>query len=60
MKFLHLLGYGLLALMLALSIGVAFAMWKYQDIPSEQLEAKYAGLASRFIYIEGVRIHYRD
>jgi len=60
MKSLHLLGYGLLALMLALSIGVAFAMWKYQDIPAEQLEAKYAGPASRFINIEGVRIHYRD
>jgi pimeloyl-ACP methyl ester carboxylesterase len=60
MKFLRLLGYGLLVLMLALSIGVAFAMWKYQDIPAEQLEAKYAGPASRFINIEGVRIHYRD
>ncbi len=46
--------------MVALSIGVAFAMWKYQDIPAEQLEAKYAGPASRFINIEGVRIHYRD
>ncbi len=60
MKFFRLLGYGLLALMLALSIGVAFAVWKYQDIPAEQLEAKYAGPTSRFINIQGVRIHYQD
>lgn len=60
MKFLRFLGYGLLALILVLSIGVAVAMWMYRDIPAEQLEAKYAGPASRFINIEGVRIHYRD
>ena len=60
MKFLRFLGYGLLALVLVLSIGVAIAVWVYRDIPAEQLEAKYAGPASRFINIEGVRIHYRD
>jgi pimeloyl-ACP methyl ester carboxylesterase len=60
MKFFRILGYGLLALILILSIGVAVAMWMYRDIPAEQLEAKYAGPASRFVNIEGVRIHYRD
>jgi pimeloyl-ACP methyl ester carboxylesterase len=39
MKFLRFLGYGLLALMLVVAIGVAIAVW---------------------VYIEGVRIHYRD
>jgi len=60
MKFFRFLGYGLLALLLVLSIGVTIAMWIYRDIPAEQLEAKYADPASRFINIEGVRIHYRD
>ena len=60
MKFLRFLGYSLLALVVALAIGVVIAMWVYRDIPAEQLEAKYAGPASRFINIEGVRIHYRD
>jgi pimeloyl-ACP methyl ester carboxylesterase len=60
MKFLRFLGYGLLALMLVLAIAVVIATWIYRDIPAEQLEAKYAGPASRFINIEGVRIHYRD
>ena len=60
MKFLRFLGYGLLALLLVVAIGVAIAVWVYRDIPAEQLEAKYAGPASRFMNIEGVRIHYRD
>ena len=60
MKFLRFLGYGLLALMLVSAIAVVIATWIYRDIPAEQLEAKYAGPASRFINIEGVRIHYRD
>ena len=60
MKFLRFLGYGLLVLMFLLAIGVGYAVWIYRDIPAEQLEAKYAGPASRFMNIEGVRIHYRD
>jgi pimeloyl-ACP methyl ester carboxylesterase len=60
MKFLRFLGYGMLALMLVLAIAVVIATWIYRDIPAEQLEAKYAGPASRFINIDGVRIHYRD
>lgn len=50
----------MLGLMLVLAIAVVIATWIYRDIPAEQLEAKYAGPASRFINIEGVRIHYRD
>ena len=60
MKFLRFLGYSLLALVVTLAIGVVIAMWIYRDIPAEQLEAKYAGPASRFINIAGVRIHFRD
>lgn len=60
MKVLRYLGYGLLVLIFLLAIGTGFAVWIYRDIPAEQLEAKYAGPASRFINIEGVRIHYRD
>lgn len=60
MKVLRMLGFGLLAMVLALSIAAAAALWVYRDIPAVELEAKYAGPASRFINIQGVRIHYRD
>ena len=32
----------------------------YRDIPAAELEAKYATGASKFIDIDGVRMHYRD
>jgi pimeloyl-ACP methyl ester carboxylesterase len=60
MKFLRYLGFGILMLAAALSFAVAIALWVYQDIPAVELEAKYAGPTSRFINIDGVRIHYRD
>ena len=60
MKFLRYLGFGLLIVAAMLSFAVAIALWAYQDIPAVELEAKYAGPASRFINIDGVRIHYRD
>lgn len=41
-------------------VGLGFALWAYQDIPAAELEARYAGPASRFINIDGVRMHYRD
>ncbi len=40
--------------------GLAIALWAYRDIPGAELEARYAGPASRFITIDGVRMHYRD
>jgi len=41
-------------------VALLAALYAYRDIPAAELEAKYAGPASRFITIEGVRIHYRD
>jgi pimeloyl-ACP methyl ester carboxylesterase len=41
-------------------VGLAVALWMYRDIPAAELEAKYAGPASRFMTVDGVRIHYRD
>jgi pimeloyl-ACP methyl ester carboxylesterase len=38
----------------------AVAAWVYRDIPAAELEARYAGPASRFMNIDGVRMHYRD
>lgn len=60
MKVLRYIGFGLLSLTIALSIALAVALWVYRDIPAIELEAKYAGPASRFINIDGVRIHFRD
>jgi len=41
-------------------VGLGIALWAYRDIPAAELEARYAGPTSRFITIDGVRIHYRD
>jgi pimeloyl-ACP methyl ester carboxylesterase len=60
MKLLRVLGYAFAALAVAMCIGTLIALWVYRDIPAEQLEAKYANQASRFINIDGARIHYRD
>ena len=39
---------------------LAIALWAYRDIPAAELEARYAGPTSRFIIVDGVRMHYRD
>lgn len=41
-------------------VGLGVALWVYRDIPATELEARYAGPTSRFINIDGVRMHYRD
>lgn len=51
---------GLAALGLAAGAALAVATWVYRDIPAAELEARYAGPTSRFITIDGVRMHYRD
>jgi pimeloyl-ACP methyl ester carboxylesterase len=48
------------ALALAGAVALVVALWAYRDIPAAELEAKYAGPASRFMTIDGVRLHYRD
>lgn len=51
-------GLGILAIVAL--VALAAALWAYRDIPAAELEARYAGPASRFINIDGVRMHYRD
>lgn len=51
---------GLAVLGLAAGAALAVATWVYRDIPAAELEARYAGPTSRFITIDGVRMHYRD
>jgi pimeloyl-ACP methyl ester carboxylesterase len=51
---------GLAVLGLAAVAALALATWVYRDIPAAELEARYAGPTSRFITIDGVRMHYRD
>ena len=60
MKALRILGYVLVTFLVALFIGTLIALWVYRDIPAGELEARYAGPASRFMNVDGVRIHYRD
>lgn len=50
----------LLLLATACVLALAVALWIYRDIPASVLEARYAGPASRFITVDGVRMHYRD
>jgi pimeloyl-ACP methyl ester carboxylesterase len=60
MKALRILGYILATVIVVLVAGTLIALWVYRDIPAAELEAKYVGPASRFMNIDGVRIHYRD
>lgn len=60
MKLLRILGFSLVTIAIVTVIGVLGAMWAYRDIPANVLESKYADRTSRFINIDGVRIHYRD
>lgn len=60
MKPLRLLGYVFGTLTAIMTVAVLIALWVYRDIPAAVLEAKYAGPASKFLNMAGVRIHYRD
>lgn len=60
MKILKFIGVSLLVLVIAGALATLAALWAYRDIPAEVLEARYASPASRFLNIEGTRIHYRD
>ncbi len=54
------IGRSLLVLALLGVVALGWALWTYRDIPAAELEARYAGPTSRFINIDGVRMHYRD
>jgi pimeloyl-ACP methyl ester carboxylesterase len=60
MKWLRKIAYAVLAVLAIAAFGLAIALWVYRDIPAAELEARYASPASRFVHIDGVRIHYRD
>jgi pimeloyl-ACP methyl ester carboxylesterase len=51
-------GLGVVAVTGIIALGTA--LWVYRDIPAAELEARYASPASRFMNIDGARIHYRD
>ncbi|MBM4197261.1 MAG: alpha/beta hydrolase [Gammaproteobacteria bacterium] len=42
------------------AIALLVALWAYRDLPIAEAEAKYTNEFSRFIHIDGARIHYRD
>ena len=60
MKWLRYLAYSFSTLVAVGAIALLVAAWVYRDIPAEVLEAKYTTPASRFLNVDGVRIHYRD
>lgn len=60
MKFLRYLGYGIGGFVLVAGVAFLVAAWFYRDIPAAVLEAKYTTPASKFLNVDGVRIHYRD
>jgi pimeloyl-ACP methyl ester carboxylesterase len=41
-------------------VAILVGLWVYRDVPTRELEARYANEASRFMNIDDVRIHYRD
>ncbi len=60
MKLVRILGYSMVSIMIAAAVGLGIALWLYRDIPAGVLETQYANHASRFINIDGARIHFRD
>ncbi len=60
MKWLRYLAYGLGGLVAVGAVAFLVGAWVYRDIPSEVLEARYTTPASKFLNVDGVRIHYRD
>ncbi len=54
------LGKALLLCLAAAAVAAALGAWVYRDIPAATLEARYAGPASSFVSLSGVRFHYRD
>ena len=60
MKVLRWIGWGVGGFVGLLLAAFVVAAIVYRDIPAEELEAKYANDASKFIDVDGVRMHYRD
>ena len=60
MRWLRYLGYAFGSILVTACTAFLIAAWFYRDIPAGVLEAKYGNAASRFLNVDGVRIHYRD
>ena len=60
MKSLRYFAYALGSLVAVGALALLSAAWLYRDIPPDVLEAKYTTPASKFLNVDGVRIHYRD
>ncbi len=59
-KWLKAAGYAVAVLLAVGTTLAGGALWIYRDVPAARLEAQYATPATRFVHIDGVRIHYRD
>jgi pimeloyl-ACP methyl ester carboxylesterase len=59
-RVLRWIGYGLGALLALAVVGFALGAWYYRDIPADVLFAKYGNDQSKFIELDGARVHYRD
>ena len=60
MKILKIMAALLGGLAVLTVLGLLAAAWIYRDIPAAELEARYLAPTSRFMNIDGVRLHYRD
>ena len=49
-----------LLIILFIATAAIFLLFGYNDIPIEELKAKYAQGSSQFIEIEGMQVHFRD
>jgi pimeloyl-ACP methyl ester carboxylesterase len=59
-KFLRVLGWVLGSIAVLLATGLAIGSVYYRDIPAAELEKKYGNAESKFVMLDGVRMHYRD
>jgi pimeloyl-ACP methyl ester carboxylesterase len=51
---------GVVALIVIAAISTLYALWAHRDIPAAELEARYGRAESRFMELDGVRLHYLD
>jgi pimeloyl-ACP methyl ester carboxylesterase len=60
MKWLRRIGKGVLWGIAALVLGLLVAAGVYRDQPAAEVEARWATPPSKFVVIDGVRLHYRE
>jgi pimeloyl-ACP methyl ester carboxylesterase len=59
-KVLRVLGWIFGSIVGLLVVGLAVGAYYYRDIPAAVLEQKYGNAESKFVMLDGVRMHYRD